>query len=915
MRLNKYAILGIVTGAMALSIFGVALFERGGEGIFGKAGQQTYGITFDSTHNKFHGNSGSTGHSGNAVVQTDLGNDIGFAFSNVAGGPASAWQYMKPGSYFYNTTPIHGLSSLTVVSPATSAGFTVSWGHDLNYTFGEGIYGFSSGNSIVDFDGDLPTYFKLENTGTENFAISSMAIELTCRNDRPMLETSSENEEMGTVSGSNGFIVPGTQVTIVATPKQGYRFLGWYAGESLVSEEASHTFAMGNDDLNYVAKFTYASYSLTVQPESAAKGSVSDSSGAYDYKQAVAVEAFANPGYAFSGWYEGSDLVSESNPYQFDMPYNPLTLTAKFSTNSYDLSLSNENPDLGSVSGEGNYLYGGNVTATATPNAGVAFDGWYDGNGDLVSAQKSYAFSMPHKNVALTARFSWVPHSVAVTVNDGEMGSVSGDGSYHYGEPVTLIATPNEHKSFFGWYDGEEFLSQELSYTFDMPNESLDLTARFVPNHAIVAYSGDETMGTVSAPSEWGEGLEVTVVADNSHYALDYWGDENWTEVFFDTRYTFTMPDHDVELIAFFAEGHELSVSTADTSKGTVTGGYYLAGRTAMAYAEPAEGYIFEGWYSDEGLTDRVGSGTSYEFAMPDHDVGLFAKFWTEAEERRAIALGMKPALSSDGKTITYGLYPQKRVSDSTIVAALNAIVSPESNGYYLYQDTYYAKTWAYPFGSNYFFDDGTRIASGTIYWFKCEPITWRVLSETDGTYYVLSDVLLDAHRYNELYEGTKGGYYANNYLNSEIRAWLNCDFYASAFALADSAILTTTVDNSAATTDSSSNEYACSNTQDKVFLPSYKDYINSSYGFSTSTGGSDTRYAKTTDWARARGAFSCPSTNYLYNGYYWTRSPSSGNSYDSWYADLYGSLSNSYFYYVNGADYGVRPAISVVIA
>ena len=912
MKLNKYAVLGIVTGAMALSVVGIAVFERGGEGIFGKAGQQTYGITFDSMHNKFHGNSGSTGHSGDAVVQTDLGNDIGFTFFNVAGGPSSAWQYMRPGSYFYNTTPIHGLSSLTVASPTISAGFTVSWGHDLNYTLGSESYGFSSGNPVIDFDGDLPTYFKLENTGTANFAITSMAIELTCRNNWPKLEISSENEEMGTVSGNHGAILAGTSTTIVASPKQGYRFVGWYSGETLVSENATHIFAMGNDDLNYVAKFAHASYNLTVRSESTTKGSVSDSSGAYDYQQAVSVKAFANPGYTFTGWYVENDFLSGNNPYEFSMPYNPLTLTARFLTNSYDLSLSNENPDLGSVYGGSNYLYGSNVMAMAVPNKGVAFDGWYDGNGDLVSMQESYIFSMPHENTALTARFSWVPHSVVLSVNDGEMGSVSGDGSYHYRESVTLTATPNEHRSFFGWYDGGKLLSQQASYTFDMPNESLNLTARFVPNHSIVAYSDDEGMGTVSSPSEWGEGLEVTVVAQEKEpFRLDFWGDENWTEMSFDTRYTFIMPNHDVELIAFFAEGHELSVSTADVSMGIVSGGgYYLAGRTATAYAEPAEGYALEGWYSDEGFANKVGSSNPYAFAMPDHDVELFAKFWTE-EERRATVYGMKPILSSDGKTVTYGLYPQKRVGDSAIVSALNSISAPESNGYYLYQDTYYAKTSAKPNDSSYVFDDGTTIVDGTTYWFECKPITWRVLSETDGTYYVLSDVLLDAHRYNENYSGTKDGYYPNNYLNSEIRAWLNGEFYGSAFALADSAILTTDVDNSASTAASNFYLYDCANTQDKVFMPSYQDYLNSSYGFDTSTEISNTRRAKTTDWARARGAYYNTLSSCLYNGHYWTRSPCNLSNY----AEIVRHGGDFSLGSVGDTYYGVRPSLSIVIA
>ena len=96
---------------------------------------------------------------------------------------------------------------------------------------------------------------------------------------------------------------------------------------------------------------------------------------------------------------------------------------------------------------------------------------------------------------------------------------------------------------------------------------------------------------------------------------------------------------------------------------------------------------------------------------------------------------------------------------------------------------------------------------------------------------------------------------YANNYKYSDLRQWLTNDFYNSAFALDDSLVQTTLVDNSASTTSSSSNSYACENTEDKVFLPSYKDYSNSSYGFPTNAGSSKARYSKTTDWARARGA------------------------------------------------------------
>ena len=280
--------------------------------------------------------------------------------------------------------------------------------------------------------------------------------------------------------------------------------------------------------------------------------------------------------------------------------------------------------------------------------------------------------------------------------------------------------------------------------------------------------------------------------------------------------------------------------------------------------------------------------------------------------------LGITPMFSTKNKTVTYGLYPQKNVNDSSLVSALNALTTPGTNGYYFYENAYYAKVEATPLLDDYEFNNGTTIVSGTTYWFKCEPITWNVLSNNDGEYYILSSVLLDAHcYYNSTSTRTIEGetIYPNNYEYSDIRAWLRSDFYNSAFALDDSHIQATTVDNSASTTYSDTNPYACNNTKDKVFLPSYQDYLNSSYGFSTSEDSTDTRCCKTTDWARARGAYyDNDSASYQYNnGDYWTRSPYDEYSNYAWKVSHNGIL--DYGGQVNLARRSVRPALTIKIA
>ena len=276
-----------------------------------------------------------------------------------------------------------------------------------------------------------------------------------------------------------------------------------------------------------------------------------------------------------------------------------------------------------------------------------------------------------------------------------------------------------------------------------------------------------------------------------------------------------------------------------------------------------------------------------------------------------------KPLLSNDGKTITYGLYPQKKVDDSLLIENLNELTEPESNGWYLFEDNYYANVKADPCGYKYVFDNNEIIESGTTYWFKCEPIVWNVLSQNDNLCYVVSSVILDSHSYyhsrsSRIIDGKTVE--ANNYEYSDIRSWLNEDFYNSAFALENSHIQTTIVDNSADTTGIITNSYVCSDTEDKVFLPSYKDYIDSNYGFSTELEISDTRYCKTTDWARARGTFVYSQTTnkeiYMNNGCYWTRSPHSDSPDHCWVVSCGGSLADGL--YVNTSEYSVRPAITV---
>lgn len=305
---------------------------------------------------------------------------------------------------------------------------------------------------------------------------------------------------------------------------------------------------------------------------------------------------------------------------------------------------------------------------------------------------------------------------------------------------------------------------------------------------------------------------------------------------------------------------------------------------TAIHVSTTKEGYMFAAWCSDEGLTTSIDISK-----MPNANLTVYAK-WAHTY-------------------VYYGTYPQTVVDDSSLISSLNSLTSTNANGYYEFEGEEYAKVVAHPYRTDYKFINGSTIQSLQTYYFKVEPIKWRVLEEADGTYTLLSEYIIDKQVfYTSSDNRTIGGQtiYANNYEHSTIREWLNNAFYNKAFSsLEKGSILTTLVDNSASTTAYSPNPYFSNNTMDKVYLLSYQEARSSTYGFSSYS----STTAVTTDYARAVGASMDTTTSYG-NGYWWLRSPSSNISHFAHYVHLDGYFSSSSI--VNNSNKGARPAIKI---
>ena len=337
--------------------------------------------------------------------------------------------------------------------------------------------------------------------------------------------------------------------------------------------------------------------------------------------------------------------------------------------------------------------------------------------------------------------------------------------------------------------------------------------------------------------------------------------------------------------------GADGSVSLEDPTKTNIT---VNADGTIAYYA-----YEFLGWYKDSGFEQRV-SELSFAFGS----VTLYAKWADMPTEVSAnyVRVNENNELDEDGGYILFGQYPQTiKASDVTVGDVA------DEDGYYRGSDgERYAKVVADPNRSGYKFSDNSSVTSGNTYYFKVEPIRWRILSESDGKALILCDSIIA----NKAYDAGSN----NNYANSDIRAWLNDEFYKTAFGeLQQALIQTTEVDNSVYSTGYSSNPYACENTFDKVFLLSYREVTNSAYGFASSSTYDTARRMLTSDYSRATGAYMDTRSSDYGNGSWWLRSPDGNDSYYARGVDLIGYA--AYSDLVSGDNGGVVPALNLTLS
>jgi len=190
----------------------------------------------------------------------------------------------------------------------------------------------------------------------------------------------------------------------------------------------------------------------------------------------------------FRGWkYNGQKIYDENGKKirEFKMAAT-MTFTPVFVLGAY-LTLINNIPDSGELTGEDDYTYGTVAKASATPNAGYEFVGWYDDTDGLLTSSNQYSFVIS-KDTTITAKFNPLSYSLTLNSLHEEYGSVkindltlgaSCTGSIPYTSSATLTAVNLDSVVFRGWFIDDELISSDAYYTFTMPHEDVVIEAKW----------------------------------------------------------------------------------------------------------------------------------------------------------------------------------------------------------------------------------------------------------------------------------------------------------------------------------------------------------------------------------------------------------------------------------------------------
>ena len=317
-------------------------------------------------------------------------------------------------------------------------------------------------------------------------------------------------------------------------------------------------------------------------------------------------------------------------------------------TPTYTISVSANPTNGGTVTGGGTYQQGQSCTVSATKATGYNFLKWTE-NGTQVSTNTSYTFNVTG-NRTLVAQFQAQSYTISASANPSNGGTVSGGGTYTYGQSCTLTANQATGYTFVKWTKNGTQVSTNASYTFTV-TESASYVAHFQANSYTISVSADPSNGgTVSGGGTYTYGQSCTVHAmANNGYTFTNWT-VNGSQVSTNANYTFTVTGNR-NLVAHFDD-------TPTWPNGVLPGNFSVSATQQVRFSQGNLQYkaSTNTWRFADNQYDIIGSANSNISSSYNGWIDLFG-WGTSGYNHGAVCYQPWSVSQNDYDYFAYGSY------------------------------------------------------------------------------------------------------------------------------------------------------------------------------------------------------------------------------------------------------------------
>ena len=380
------------------------------------------------------------------------------------------------------------------------------------------------------------------------------------------ITTATADANMGTVS-EGASVESATLFTVTATPVNGYDFVSWKDGETIVSTDAEYEFTPTKDQTltayfePHVFKATFKSWGTTT-PVNVAFGATIE-----------APTAAAKTGYSFSKW---------DPEVPATMPASNLEFNAQYTADSYALTYDLKGGALaGDVTNPASYTIESETFTLNNPTKeGYTFMGWT--GTDLAEAAMEVTITQGSMGArSFTAQWQINQYTMTFKLENGEADVVK---TQDYATTLTAPEPTREGYTFKGW-------DAEVPAT--IPAAYKTFTAQWQINQYTMTFTLENGEADVTIKQDYATALTAPAAPTREGYTFKGW----------DAEIPATIPAADKTFTAQWQINQYTMTFKQENGEADVTIKQDYATELTAPADPTREGYTFKGWDAEVPAT------------------------------------------------------------------------------------------------------------------------------------------------------------------------------------------------------------------------------------------------------------------------------------------------------------------------